>query len=124
MIQHKGKRDVMGKYGDIIDLPHHVSNVHPQMPLEERAVQFSPFAALTGHGDAIRETARFTDAFVELDEDRRESLDEKLFILQEHIREQPQVTITFFRPDARKAGGLMRRCQGGLKRWIRMRGSW
>lgn len=63
----------MGKYGDIIDLPHHVSNVHPQMPLEERAAQFSPFAALAGHGDAIRETARFTDALVELDEDRRDN---------------------------------------------------
>lgn len=116
MIQHKGKRDVMGKYGDIIDLSHHVSNVHPQMPLEERAAQFSPFAALAGHGDAIRETARFTDAFVELDEDRRESLDEKLFILQEHIREQPKVTITFFRPDARKAGGAYETVSGRLKK--------
>lgn len=119
MIQHKGKRDVMGKYGDIIDLPHHVSNVHPQMPLEERAAQFSPFAALTGHGDAIRETARFTDAFVELDEDRRESLDEKLFILQEHIREQPQVTITFFRPDARKAGGAYETVSGRVDTYER-----
>lgn len=46
------------KYDDIIDLPHHVSTKHPQMALADRAAQFSPFAALTGHGDAIRETER------------------------------------------------------------------
>lgn len=46
------------RYDDIIDLPHHVSKVHPRMPLSERAAQFSPFAALGGHGEAIRETQR------------------------------------------------------------------
>ena len=49
---------MMGKYDDIINLPHHVSDKHPQMPLIDRAAQFSPFAALTGHTDAIRETER------------------------------------------------------------------
>lgn len=46
------------RYDDIIDLPHHVSKTHPQMPLAERAAQFAPFAALTGHADVIRETER------------------------------------------------------------------
>lgn len=49
------------KYDDIIDMPHHVSKKHPQMPIGDRAAQFSPFAALTGHGDAIRETERLND---------------------------------------------------------------
>ena len=48
---------VMRKYGDIINMPHHVSKKHPAMPTENRAAQFSPFAALTGYDDAIRETA-------------------------------------------------------------------
>lgn len=46
------------KYGDILNLPHHTSKVHPRMPLHERAAQFSPFAALTGYGDVIKETER------------------------------------------------------------------
>ena len=66
------------KYDDIIHLPHHVSARHPQMSPLNRAAQFSPFAALTGHGAAIQETARLTDAFIELDEDQKERLDEQL----------------------------------------------
>ncbi len=50
----------MGKYDDIINLPHHVSRVHPPMPMENRAAQFAPFAALTGHAAAIEETGRVT----------------------------------------------------------------
>lgn len=46
------------KYEDIINLPHHVSKKHPQMPLLDRAAQFAPFAALAGHEEAIRKTAR------------------------------------------------------------------
>ena len=46
------------KYDDIINLPHHVSRNHPHMELLDRAAQFSPFAALTGHEEAIQETAR------------------------------------------------------------------
>ena len=55
-------------YADIIDLPHHVSTVHPQMPLSARAAQFSAFAALTGYEDVIDETARLTVARYEQDE--------------------------------------------------------
>jgi hypothetical protein len=53
------------KYDDIIYLPHHVSTVHPPMPLLDRAAQFSPFAALTGHEEAIRETARVREEEME-----------------------------------------------------------
>ena len=48
----------MGIYDDIIDLPHHVSKKHPQMSMSQRAAQFAPFAALTGHDRAIKETAQ------------------------------------------------------------------
>ena len=59
------------KYKDMLHLPHPVSATHPRMALQDRAAQFSPFAALAGYDDALRETARRTDRFVELDEDRR-----------------------------------------------------
>ena len=45
------------KYSDIIELPHHVSSKHPPMPVRDRAAQFAPFAALTGHEEAMRKTA-------------------------------------------------------------------
>ena len=53
----------MGKYDDIINLPHHVSKKHSQMPIADRAAQFAPFAALTGYGEQIKETARTTEEF-------------------------------------------------------------
>lgn len=70
------------KYSDIIDLPHHVSTKHPHMSSEDRAAQFSPFAALTGHEAAIKETARITDEFVEPDADKKQELDEKLQLIR------------------------------------------
>ena len=93
------------KYDDIIYLPHHISKRHPQMPLLNRAAQFSPFAALTGHEDAILEAARQTDSFVELDEDRKERLDEQLQLLKEHLDLKPVCEITYFQPDEKKKGG-------------------
>ena len=56
------------KYAGIMNLPHHVSPTRPQMPMSDRAAQFSPFAALTGYAGVIRETARLTDRKIELDE--------------------------------------------------------
>lgn len=103
-------------YEDIINLPHHVSQRHPQLPLGDRAVQFSPFAALTGHAAAIQETARITDERIELDEDAKCVLDEKLRIIQEHMDERPEVSITYFRPDAKKAGGAYITATGWVKR--------
>ena len=70
------------RYDDIIHLPHHVSTAHPPMPAADRAAQFSPFAALTGHEAAIRETARLTDERAELDENAKGVLDEKLRMIQ------------------------------------------
>ncbi len=63
------------EYDDIINLPHHVSSKRPQMPMLDRAAQFSPFAALTGYDDAIHETGRLTDEKIDLSEEEKEVLD-------------------------------------------------
>ena len=99
------RRPGEGGYEDIIHLPHHVSAVHPQMPMESRAAQFSPFAALTGYGDAIKETGRLTEERAELEEDEEGGLDRKLRLLQQRIGDRPEISVTYFRPDARKKGG-------------------
>ena len=93
------------KYDDIINLPHHISKKHPQMTIESRAAQFAPFAALTGHADAIRETARLTDERIELDEEIKKIIDNKLQIIQKQISLNPKITITYFVPDKSKSGG-------------------
>lgn len=93
------------KYDDIIHLPHHVSKRHPQMPLSNRAAQFSPFAALTGHDEGIRETERLTEPFMELDEDQKNQLDEQLHIIRENLEQRPEIEITYFEPDNKKDGG-------------------
>ena len=105
-----------GKYDDIINLPHPTSAKHPRMPISERAAIFSPFAALTGHGDAIRETARLTEQKMELDEDTKAELDRRQAILLEHIAELPEVTVTWFQPDERKDGGTYITTTGRLKK--------
>lgn len=65
------------RYGDIIGLPHHRSKKRPHMPVQERAAQFSPFAALTGYESAVSEAARLTEDMAELSEDQKEMLDEQ-----------------------------------------------
>jgi len=103
-------------YDDIIDLPHHVSEGRPRMPIGDRAAQFSPFAALTGHEAAIKEMARLTDNRKEVDENLKAILDEKLQIIQEHLPEQPEIVITYFKPDEKKAGGLYVEITGCVKK--------
>lgn len=109
------------KYDDIIFLPRHVSKTHAPMPIEDRAAQFAPFAALTGFGDAVKETERLTDARIELCEDEAYALDVKIKEIERRIEELPQVTITFFVKDAHKEGGAYRTVSGTLKRIDRYR---
>ena len=92
-------------YDDIIRLPHHVSRNHPQMPMHDRAAQFAPFAALTGYEAAIGEKARLTAERRELSPQEAEELDRRLAALVAHLPERPEVTIEYFVPDERKAGG-------------------
>lgn len=104
------------RYADIINLPHHVSKTRPQMSLIDRAAQFSPFAALTGYDDAVKETARLTDDKTELYEDTMELLSVKLRMIQERLPDCPQIQITYFKPDARKAGGAYITKTGSVKK--------
>lgn len=93
------------KYDDIIHLPHHTSSKYPRMSILNRAAQFAPFAALSGHDDAVKETARLTDERVELDEYTKNILSNKLQLIADRFTEQPEVVITYFQPDQKKDGG-------------------
>jgi len=107
---------VNGKYDEIMGLPHHVSKTRPQMPMSDRAAQFAPFAALTGYGAAIKETGRLTDERIELDVEALSALDMKYQLLMEALDEAPEVTITYFQPDERKAGGKYVSAVGTVKK--------
>ena len=104
------------KYNEIMGLPHHVSKTRPQMPMSDRAAQFAPFAALTGYDAAIKETGRLTDERIELDVEALSALDMKYQLLMEALDEAPEVTITYFRPDERKAGGKYVSAVGAVKK--------
>ena len=104
------------QYDDIIGLPHHVSATRPQMSMINRAAQFSPFAALTGYDAAIRETGRLTDNRIELSEDSRADLDRKQQLLSERLADPPEVSVTYFVPDGKKAGGAYVTATGNVKK--------
>lgn len=104
----------MGKYDDIIDLPHHVSERHPQMPAMDRAAQFSPFAALTGHRDMIAEAERLTEKKIELEEGEQQEIMTCLQILLGKIKEKPEAAVTYFVPDEKKSGGSYRTVCGAV----------
>lgn len=106
----------MNNYDDIINLPHHISAKHPRLSKEQRAAQFAPFAALTGYGDAIKETARITEDRIELDEEEKKKIDNKILELKNKINDKPKVTITFFVPDIKKSGGEYVTIIGNLKK--------
>ena len=105
-----------GKYDEIMGLPHHVSKTRPQMPMSDRAAQFAPFAALTGYDSGIKETGRLTAERIELDVEALSALDMKYQLLMEALDEAPEVTITYFQPDERKAGGKYVSAVGAVKK--------
>ena len=104
------------RYDEIMELPHHVSKTRPQMPMSDRAAQFAPFAALTGYDSAIKETGRLTDERIELDEEALTALDRKYQLLMDAFDDAPEVTITYFQPDERKAGGQYVSATGTVKK--------
>lgn len=104
------------RYDEIMGLPHHVSTTRPQMPMSDRAAQFAPFAALTGYDSAIKETGRLTDERIELDEEALTALDRKYQLLIEALDDAPEVTIIYFQPDERKAGGQYVSATGTVKK--------
>lgn len=113
----------MTRYDDIINLPHHTSVTHTPMPIADRAAQFSPFAALTGYEDAIDETGRLTQQWIELDENEKERLDEKLQMIREQLPTHPQVIFTYFEPDQKKQGGAYLTVEGRVKKIDEYRGT-
>ena len=104
------------KYADIIDLPHYQSEKRQKMSNYDRAAQFSPFAALTGHADSIKETARLTDEYSEPSEEMKTIMNEKILFLMEQLENQPEITITFFKPDEKKQGGAYITITGVVKK--------
>ncbi len=104
------------RYDDIIGLPHFTSPTHPRMPLENRAAQFAPFAALVGYDAAVKETARLTDKRMELDEDEKLIISEKLQLIQDHIKERTEAVFTYFQPDEKKSGGAYAVLAGQVKK--------
>ena len=105
------------KYEDVIRRQHPTSKKHPRMSNMNRAAQFAPFAALTDYEESIEETARLTDSRIELGEDEIAEINERLNFIQEHIKERPKVTVTYFQPDAKKEGGEYLTATGRV-RWI------
>lgn len=103
------------KYDDIINLPHHVSAARPHMSMHDRAAQFSPFAALTGYSDCIGETARLTDERLELSDEKITVLNQKTAFLMEHSGERPEISVEYFIPDGKKAGGRYSVISGNFK---------
>lgn len=94
-------------YGDIIDLPHHISTKHSHMSLYDRAAQFMPFAALTGYEDMVNEEARITDNAILLEDSIKDLISQKINLISEAIKKGvfPTVAITYFVPDTNKSGG-------------------
>ena len=105
------------QYDDIINLPHHVSATRPQMSIMDRAAQFSPLAALTGYDAAIKETGRLTDDKIMMDEEGLNILNMKFQILIDNLFEEPEITITYFKPDERKSGGTYIEVTGTVKKF-------
>ncbi|MCM1309137.1 MAG: hypothetical protein NC223_11105 [Butyrivibrio sp.] len=103
-------------YDDIINLPHHISDTRPRMSLYDRAAQFSPFAAVTAHGEVIRETERLTEDKISLEESDAALINEQLLFISENLSGRPFVRVTYFVPDQRKSGGAYVRADGNAKR--------
>lgn len=104
------------KYADIMDMPRHISSRHPPMSMLDRAAQFAPFAALTGLEGVIDETGRLTQGAVELTEAEQLLLDEKLQRIRERLQDRPEITVTWFQPDARKQGGAYVTARGHVQK--------
>ncbi len=104
------------KYENIINKPHHVSKVHPQISLYARSAQFAPFAALTGYEDAVKETARETQEELEIDDELKSILDAKLQMLIEIKESNPEISITYFVKDEKKSGGKYVTITGIIKK--------
>ena len=111
----------MNEYEDILHLSHPVSGTHPQMSMHDRAAQFSPFAALSGYEEAVEEEARLTEEKILLDEYEKQRIDARLQKIRDDLQEKgkeekPRISVTFFLPDQKKAGGSYVTVTGQVKK--------
>ena len=104
------------KYDDMIGLGHHISRSHPPMARIKRAAQFASFDALTGFGAAIHEAGRETEEKKELSEDMIDMINARLAVIQQHIKELPNIAVTYFLPDDKKAGGRYVTVSGNVRK--------
>lgn len=105
-----------GKYDDMLRLPHHVSASRKPIAITARAAQFAPFAALSGYDAEVQEAGRLTDRPIEPDEYEKEAMNARLQLLARHLREKWVVSLVFFQPDERKAGGAYVTRTGTVKK--------
>ena len=106
----------MNNYDDIINLEHYEPKRHPRMSIESRSAQFAPFAALTGHNDAIKETERLTTKRIELSDFDKKLINNKLLLIDKLKSEKPLITFTHFIYDNKKSGGKYIDITGIVKR--------
>ena len=111
----------MNEYEDMLHLPHPGSGTHPQMSMHDRAAQFSPFAALSGYEEAVEEEARLTEEKILLDEYEKQRIDARLQKIRDDLQEKgkeekPRISVTYFLPDQKKAGGSYVTVTGQVKK--------
>lgn len=106
----------MDQYDDIINLPHYEPKYHPRMSKYKRSAQFAPFAALVGYDEQVQECSRLTDKRLEIDDELKEKINNKLNKINELIKNSPEVEITYFIPDEKKDGGKYITEIGNVKR--------
>ena len=106
----------MNNYDDIINLEHYNPKYHTRMSMESRAAQFSPFAALTGYEEAVKETARVTYKKCELDDERIEKINNNLNTIKENINNKPKIKVIYFVEDKYKSGGKYINYIGNVRR--------
>ena len=104
------------KYDDIINLEHHVSTKHSRMSLENRSAQFAPFSALTGYEEAVTEEARITESRIDIDEEAKMEVNEKLNYIMKHLDKNIIVSVTYFEKDKKKQGGSYKTIKGIIKK--------
>ena len=92
-------------YDDIINLSHYEPKNHKRMSMESRSAQFAPFSALIGYNEEIKETARLTHKKIEIDEELKQDINNKLNIVKKNIKNKPFITLTYFIYDNKKSGG-------------------
>ena len=102
-------------YDDIIDVSYPFDLGHKRMSEYDRCSQFMPFSALVGYKDAVMETARITDNMVFLDDEAKEILDNKIGFILNNLS-LSTITIKYFVPDSKKAGGSFATVSGVIKK--------